>query len=199
MMEFLGLLSVVAFILLLIALVKPEHHVLNKLPFFDGKSKSVRRLLVVGYYFAALCLLSVAMTPFLSEKKINADNQVLVKEQEPKVKKEAQFITIKTADDAVLSRYKNIYNKLMSFKDSPNFHAYGFGKGGNYYGWYLSARNFTEEEDSYLMQTYGFVSGDLLMLGQEYLKSKGKETDYSHSKREEFEKVFSSEMWEVLK
>lgn len=186
-------------IFLIVGLAKPEHHILNKLPLFEGKNKNVRRWLVVGYYFAAFSLLSVVMAPFLPEEKSNINNHVLVKGQEPKVKEEQQFVTIKTADDTVLTRYKNIYNKLMSFKNSPDFHFHGFGTGGKYHGWYMATQNFTEEEDLHLVQTYGIVSGDLLMLGQEYLKSQGQETDFSRNKREELEKIFSSETWEVLK
>lgn len=121
---------------------------------------------------------------FPSRGKSNINNHVLVKGQEPKVKEEQQFVTIKTADDTVLTRYKNIYNKLMSFKNSPDFHFHGFGTGGKYHGWYMATQNFTEEEDLHLVQTYGIVFGDLLMLGQEYLKSQGQETDFSRNKRE---------------
>ena len=119
-------------------------------------------------------------------------------EQAPSVQTEAPAVkTITTADDAVLTRCKNLYNKLMSFKDSQDFHFYGFGKGGDYHGWYMAAHNFTKEDDLHLMRTYGFVSGDILTLGQEYITSKGQETDYSRNKREELERIFSCKTWEV--
>ena len=105
--------------------------------------------------------------------------------------------TIIIEDDAVLMRFKNIYSKLLSFKDNPDFHSKGFGEGGDYHGWYMAVHNFTKEEDAHLMQVYGIVSGDLLMLGQEYIKSKGKETEYSLGKRNEFERIFSSKTWEI--
>ena len=57
--------------------------------------------------------------------------------------------------------------------------------------------NFTKDDDLHLMQTYGFVSGDILTLGQEYVSSKGQETDYSRQKREELERIFSCKTWEV--
>lgn len=118
-------------------------------------------------------------------------------EQVSSVAEETEVIN--TADDAVLTRSKNIYNKLMSFKDSPDFHLYGFGEGSKYRGWYVAAHNFTKDDDLHLMHTYGFVSGDLLNLGQEYMKSKGQETEYTRSMREELEQIFSSETWEVSK
>lgn len=98
---------------------------------------------------------------------------------------------VKVSDDAAFRRCKNLYYKLMSFKDSPDFHRYGFGEGGDFHGWYMAAHNFTQEDDRYLMRTYEFVSGDLLMLAQEYLDSKGAETEYSRDKREFFERIFS--------
>lgn len=119
-------------------------------------------------------------------------------EQDATVQAEAPAVkTINTADDAVLTRCKNLYNKLMSFKDSRDFHFYGFGEGGDFNGWYKAAHNFTKEDDLHLMQTYGFVSGDILTLGQEYVSSKGQETDYSRQKRKELEQIFSSETWLV--
>lgn len=198
MIEVLGLLSIAAFALFIIALVKPGASFFDKMPILKDKGKPARRWICFGIWIC-VNLIGALIVPNNDTNAQDKDAESVQIQKKDTVEREPQFVTIKTADDAVLTRYKNIYNKLHSFKNSPDFHAYGFGKGGNYYGWYLSARNFTEEEDSYLMQTYGFVSGDLLMLGQEYLKSKGKETDYSRSKREEFEKVFSSETWEVLK
>ena len=61
----------------------------------------------------------------------------------------------------------------------------------------MASNNFSEEDDHHLMRTYGIVSGDLRQLGQEYLTSKGKETDYSRQMRETIESIFSSETWEV--
>lgn len=105
--------------------------------------------------------------------------------------------TINIEDDAVLMRFKSIYSKLLSFKDNPDFHSKGFGEGGDYHGWYMAAHNFTEKDESHLMKTYGIVPGDLLTLGQEYIKSKGNETEYSLGKRNKLERIFSSKTWEV--
>ena len=105
--------------------------------------------------------------------------------------------TISIKDDAVLMRLKTLYDKLLSFKDDGKFHRYGFGEGGDYHGWFMASNNFSEEDDHHLMRTYGIVSGDLRQLGQEYLTSKGKETDYSRQMRETIESIFSSETWEV--
>lgn len=198
MMEILGILSFVAFVLFMIALFCPNAAFFNKLPVINSKGKSGRRWICFGVWIC-VNLIGALTVPNNNTNAQSKDSESVQIQKKNTTKREHQFVTIKTADDAVLTRYKNLYNKLQSFKNSPDFHAYGFGKGGNYYGWYMAARNFTEEENLHLVQTYGFVSEDLLMLGQEYLKSKGKETDYSRSKREEFENVFSSKTWEVLK
>ena len=116
---------------------------------------------------------------------------------QPQTEEVLSVKTIYTKDDAALMRFKMLYNKLLSFKDSRDFHSCGFGKGGDFHGWYMAVHNFTKEDDNYLLRTYGFVSGDLLMLAQEYLNSKGKETNFSQSKRKEFDNVLSCETWEV--
>ena len=120
-------------------------------------------------------------------------------ESQPAVQREAAPVakTIKTDDDAALKRCKNLYSKLMSFKDSPEFRAYGFSENGDFHSWLVAAQNFTKDDDLHLMHTYGFVSGDIITLGQEYVSSKGKETDYTREKREELERIFSSETWEI--
>ena len=152
-------------------------------PAMTKKTKKII-LWVVGIWVA------VSLVPALFSHSSN--------EQISPVQTEAPAVkTINTADDAVLRRCKNLYNKLMSFKDSPDFHLYGFAKGGDYHGWYMAAYNFTKDDDLHLMQTYGFVSGDILTLGQEYVSSKGQETDYSRQKREELERIFSCKTWEV--
>ena len=105
--------------------------------------------------------------------------------------------TINIKDDKVLMRLKMLYNKLLSFKDNSKFHLYGFGEGGDYHGWYMASFSFTNEEDRYLMHNYEVVSGDLRQLGQEYITSKGRETEYSRGMRNTFDRIFSSETWEL--
>lgn len=173
---------------LVIGLIKPDLPFFDKLPFFGDKSKGKKRLVVLGYFLVGSMISSWLFTLFEPAREPQTS---------PAVEEVSSVKTIETADDAVLTRCKNLYNKLMSFKDSPDFHFYGFGKGGDYHGWYMAAHNFTKEDDLHLMRTYGFVSGDILMLGQEYVSSKGQETDYSRQKREELERIFSCKTWEV--
>lgn len=182
------LLSTIFTVFLIVGLIKPDLSFFDKLPFFGDKSNGKKRLVVVGYFFIGMMISSGIIHLSEPDKEQQASPAI---ENVPPVK------TIKTADDAVLVRCKNLYNKLMSFKDSPDFHFYGFGKGGDYHGWYMAAHNFTKEDDLHLMRTYGFVSGDILMLGREYVSSKGQETDYSRQKREELERIFSCKTWEV--
>ena len=149
-------------------------------------TKKTKRIILwcVGIYFG-ICLV-YAVYSFVTEPETSevAATESVVSEK------------VNPEDDAALMRCKNLYSKLMSFKDNPSFHTYGFGEGGDSHGWYMAAHNFTKEDDVHLMQTYGIVSGDLLMLAEEYIKSKGKETEYSKGKRQEFENAFSGQSLE---
>ena len=120
------------------------------------------------------------------------------KQQDPPVAEQTSIIkTINTEDDASFMRLKMLYGKLLEFKDDKAFHLYGFGEGGDYNGWFKAAHNFTKDDDKHLIRTYGIVSGDLLMLAQEYIKSKGKETEYSQNMRKQFEDIFALNEIEV--
>lgn len=144
-------------------------------------TKKTKRIIqwCVGIYFG-ICLV-YAVYSYFTEPNTT----------EPVAKETVASEAVNPEDDAALNRCKNIYSKLMSFKDNPTFHTCGFGEGGDFHGWYMAAHNFTKEDDNHLMQTYGVVSGDLLMLAEEYIKSEGKETEYTKGKRKEFENAFS--------
>jgi hypothetical protein len=184
-----GIICMAAAVVLIAGLINPNLSFFTKFGFLNDKSDGKKRL-----YIGLICfvVMWVSMIP------VNLINNKENVESEQPVVSEPATKTINIEDDAVLMRFKNIYSKLLSFKDNPKFHLYGFGEGGDYHGWYMAAHNFTKEDDNHLMRTYGFVSGDLLMLGQEYIKSKGKETEFSKAKREEFERILSSKTWEIV-
>lgn len=71
--------------------------------------------------------------------------------------------------------------ELDSFKSNPNFHKFGFGRGGPYYRW-LSTMNDKKESSSF--STFERVAvGDLQTLGLEYSRTNGRENEYTQFAR----------------
>lgn len=82
-------------------------------------------------------------------------------------------------DDA-LGKTEILLEDLITFKDDPAFHYYGFGGGGPYKEWLNAARELARSPaGKEILLTRGFALGDLQMLGLEYMKSTGNETEYS--------------------
>tara|TARA_B110000240_G_scaffold131281_1_gene145718 strand:+ start:170 stop:931 length:762 start_codon:yes stop_codon:yes gene_type:complete len=77
-----------------------------------------------------------------------------------------------------VKQFKTLYKELLVFKDSPDFHSIGFSTDGIYYQW-LKATKELSSISGLLFIEYGFVTGDLTMLGLSYLDSKGDETEYT--------------------
>ena len=77
-----------------------------------------------------------------------------------------------------------LYIELLSFKDNSNFHKYGFSK-SSYKNWFEACQKLSNNKslNLILVKKKGFVVGDICMLAEEYMISKGKETDYSKSIR----------------
>lgn len=184
-----GIICMAATVVLVVGLINPNLRVFKKIGFLNNKSDGKKRVYIGLICFVVMWLSMIPINLINNKEGVKSEQTIV---SEPATK------TINIEDDAVLLRFKNIYTELLSFKDNPKFHFYGFGEGGDFHGWYMAAHNFTKEDDNHLMRTYGIVSGDLLMLGQEYIKSKGKETEFSKAKREEFERILSSKTWDIV-
>lgn len=181
-----GIVVFAASVLFVAGMVSPNMGIFSKFSFLDGKSNGTKRLYIGLISF---CLMFLASAPV---NLINDDRSVSA---EPEATIQTRLVNIE--DDAILMRLKRQYDMLLSFKDSPDFHFYGFGEGGKYRSWYMASHNFTNDDNLHLMRTYGVASGDILQLGQEYLTSKGKETDYSRNMRKTLDDIFSHKTWEV--
>ena len=77
------------------------------------------------------------------------------------------------------AEFQELYKELLSFKNEADFHSYGFGRGGEYNRWLTSFEEASKEDCKILLIEYGFVFNELKALGLEYLKTKGKENDYT--------------------
>jgi hypothetical protein len=77
---------------------------------------------------------------------------------------------------------KKLYNELLDFKDDAEFHRVGFGVCCKYKKWQLKVEALRDNET--LTMNDKIAVGDLLMLGLEYMKTNGKENDYTKYARE---------------
>ncbi len=76
-------------------------------------------------------------------------------------------------------KLKKLYQDLQDFKDDAKFHKIGFGLfsiSTKYKRWELEIQSLRKNKDS-TFETK-LIAGDLLMLGLEYIKTKGKENNY---------------------
>lgn len=75
---------------------------------------------------------------------------------------------------------EQLLNELIAFKDKSDFHHYGFNDSYKYKPWLNEVNQLKNRSCARnILIEYGFALGDLEMLGLEYARSKGKETDYS--------------------
>ncbi len=83
------------------------------------------------------------------------------------------------AEKATKDKIQKLLNELLAFKDKSDFHKYGFGEGYEYNRWLKDVQNLKNTHEEEILLKKGFVPCDLEMLGMEYVKSKGRETEYS--------------------
>lgn len=75
---------------------------------------------------------------------------------------------------------KSLYEELRTFKDDPYFHKVGFGVCCRFNKWMLKVETFRSKFSGIEpFLEVGFVPGDLLQLGMEYMRSRGRPTEYS--------------------
>jgi len=87
----------------------------------------------------------------------------------------------------VFEKFKELYNELNGFKNSPDFKKYGFGDGGKNKAWLEKVRELKNNPDSKLLIKKGILVSELEQLGMAYASSKGTETDVTKT----FDKIFS--------
>ena len=70
-----------------------------------------------------------------------------------------------------------LYDELISFKDDEIFHIVGFWVKYKYKAWQIKVENIRKKSNLSIEEKIAI--GDLLTLGLEYIKTKGKENDYT--------------------
>lgn len=73
--------------------------------------------------------------------------------------------------------------ELDSFKSDPKFHELGFGVGGPFNAWLKSVE--AKRGSTEFSRSERIAVGDLQQLGLEYMKTKGRENDYTRWAREQ--------------
>ncbi len=77
------------------------------------------------------------------------------------------------------TEFKKLYKELLKFKKEKDFHELGFGIGSPYKKWFDDVDLLSNDPNCKFLLKFGVLPGELHTLGIEYLKSKGKETEYS--------------------
>lgn len=88
-----------------------------------------------------------------------------------------------------MGQVKTAYEKLVSFKDNPDFHQYGFVQPGEYHDWMLEAQNLRDDPINEKLLRKGLRTNELVLLGVEYLESKGQENPTTLMFNEDFKRV----------
>ena len=82
-------------------------------------------------------------------------------------------------------------SKQKIIENDSKFHQVGFGRCCKYYKWLEKVKNLENDPDSNLLLQEGVVVGDLKMLGLEYAKKGGEETDYTKFINQQFKEALS--------
>ena len=86
-----------------------------------------------------------------------------------------------------------LYHDLMQFKNESKFHQYGFGVCCKYHKWLKKVEDLKENpNEEQLVFQVGINATDLHLLGLEYMKSKGQETDHTVFMNQKFNKALAN-------
>lgn len=74
-----------------------------------------------------------------------------------------------------------LYEELHGFKDDPNFHDVGFGTCCSFHEWQTRVEALQSSAGLETLADIDVLPGDLLTLGMEYMRSKGRPTEYTET------------------
>ena len=63
-----------------------------------------------------------------------------------------------------------LYEQLQGFRDDPDFARVGFGTAGPYHSWLRAAKTLHAESGLATFQELGFLAGEVMQLGMEYMQ-----------------------------
>ena len=80
-----------------------------------------------------------------------------------------------------------LYEELHSFKDDPTFHEVGFGRCCRFHDWQTRVEALQSKAGLETLADVGVLPGELLTLGMEYMRSKGRPTEYTGTMEPHYE------------
>jgi len=86
-------------------------------------------------------------------------------------------------------RFKSTYESLLAFKDDPNFHQTGFAQPGKFHDWIVEAQNLQDNPISDQLMNQGLIANELVILGIQYLETKGGENNTTLMFNEDFKRI----------
>ncbi len=108
------------------------------------------------------------------------------KDEQPKQEVQAEPAAAAPADSAAEFSENTklllaLYQELHLFKDDPEFHEVGFGACCRFHDWQTRVEELRSRTELETLMDIDVVPGDLLVLGLEYMKSKGSPTGYTQT------------------
>ena len=91
----------------------------------------------------------------------------------------------------IISKTRELYLELMKFKNESKFHKVGFGRCCKYYIWKQKVEELAKDSNAKLLVLEGVAVMDLIMLGFQYLRTEGRETDDTQYLNKQFKKALN--------
>jgi len=92
---------------------------------------------------------------------------------------------------AIISKTRELYLELMKFKNDSEFHRVGFGRCCKYYKWMQKVEELEKDPNAKLLLQESVVVRDLIMLGLEYAKKGGRETENTKYINQQFKEALN--------
>ncbi len=86
---------------------------------------------------------------------------------------------------------KTKLSELDEFKSDPNFWRFGFGQGGPYHKWLVSVNEKRDAHDFTIEERIEVA--ELQQMGLDYIRSRGRETEYTKAARGQILEVIESD------
>jgi hypothetical protein len=154
---------------------------INPLRFAQGSRARAFGVGVIGF---ALLMVGGAMLPPTPEPTSTATSSP----PEPVQESESSVDSDEPAEfSAHTKQLLALYKELHSFKDDPTFHEVGFGTCCRFHDWQTRVEALRSKAELETLADVGVLPGDLLMLGMEYMRSKGRPTEYTETMEPHYE------------
>lgn len=132
----------------------------------------------ISLFLVALSMLFFSCN-YNSSSKENSTETIEVIEEEHSIPTSDE-VSLNESMPKDLEKFFALYKELLGFKDKSDFKQLGFSPNGSYYKWYEQVNALSKTAEISHFTKYGFVPGDLITLGLEYVSTNGKENDVTN-------------------